>query len=143
LYRCFIVGRKPTAKEKGWFDRVKNSLDACIEATKVGMKSLIGGGFDAFGQLEVHSWENVFVVAGTKASLLSFFLGIVKLRSRPYIDLWLKPFWGKFLEVRMCITSKAGLIIRLAISGFFLHGHIQPIIPLVFVIQLRNCRNRK
>jgi len=36
LYRCFIVGREPTAKEKGWFDRVKNSLDACIEATKVG-----------------------------------------------------------------------------------------------------------
>ena len=36
LYRSFIVGRKPTAKEKGWFDRVKNSLDECIEATKVG-----------------------------------------------------------------------------------------------------------
>lgn len=36
LYRSFIVGRKPTAEEKGWYDRVKDSLDACIEATKVG-----------------------------------------------------------------------------------------------------------
>ena len=36
LYRCFIVGRKPTDTEKGWYDRVKNTLDACIEATKVG-----------------------------------------------------------------------------------------------------------
>lgn len=36
LYRCFIVGREPTAKEKGWFERVKNSLDECIAATKPG-----------------------------------------------------------------------------------------------------------
>jgi Xaa-Pro aminopeptidase len=36
LYRCFIVGREPTAKEKGWFNRVKDTLDGCIEATKVG-----------------------------------------------------------------------------------------------------------
>lgn len=36
LYRCFIVGREPTAKEIGWFNRVKDSLDGCIEATKPG-----------------------------------------------------------------------------------------------------------
>jgi len=36
LYRCFVVGRKPTPQEIGWYDRVRNSLDACIDATKVG-----------------------------------------------------------------------------------------------------------
>jgi len=36
LYRSFILGRKPTAKERGWYDRVKDSIDAAIEATKVG-----------------------------------------------------------------------------------------------------------
>ncbi len=36
LYRCFIAGREPTAKEKGWYKRVKDSLDEAMEATKVG-----------------------------------------------------------------------------------------------------------
>ncbi len=36
LYRTFIVGRKPTAKEKDWFKQMKERLDACIEATKIG-----------------------------------------------------------------------------------------------------------
>jgi len=36
LYRCFIAGREPTAKEKGWYKRVKDSLDEAIDATKVG-----------------------------------------------------------------------------------------------------------
>ena len=36
LYRTFIVGRKPTAEEKDWFKQMKERLDACIEATKIG-----------------------------------------------------------------------------------------------------------
>jgi Xaa-Pro dipeptidase len=36
LYRTFKVGQRPTEKEKGWFKRLKDSLDACIEATKIG-----------------------------------------------------------------------------------------------------------
>jgi len=36
LYRTFIVGRKPTAREKDWFKQMKERLDACIEATKIG-----------------------------------------------------------------------------------------------------------
>lgn len=36
LYRTFVVGRKPTAKEKDWFKQMKERLDACIEATKIG-----------------------------------------------------------------------------------------------------------
>ena len=36
MYRCFIVGREPTAEEKGWYKRVKDTLDAAMEATKVG-----------------------------------------------------------------------------------------------------------
>jgi len=36
LYRCFIAGRKPTDEEKGWYKRVKDTLDAAMEATKVG-----------------------------------------------------------------------------------------------------------
>lgn len=36
MYRQFIVGRKPTAKEKGWFNQMKDRLDTAIEATKIG-----------------------------------------------------------------------------------------------------------
>ncbi len=36
LYRSFIVGREPTAKEKGWYKRVKDTIDGAIEATRVG-----------------------------------------------------------------------------------------------------------
>lgn len=36
LYRQFIVGRRPTDKEKGWFNEVKDRLDAAIEATRPG-----------------------------------------------------------------------------------------------------------
>ncbi len=36
LYRCFKVGADPSEKEKGWYKRVKDSLDACVEATKIG-----------------------------------------------------------------------------------------------------------
>ncbi len=36
LYRTFIVGRKPTAKEKDWFKQMKERLDTCIETTKIG-----------------------------------------------------------------------------------------------------------
>ena len=36
LYRTFKIGRKPTDKEKGWYKRVKDSLDAAIEATRIG-----------------------------------------------------------------------------------------------------------
>jgi len=36
IYRQFIVGRKPTDKEKGWFNEMKGRLDAAIEATKPG-----------------------------------------------------------------------------------------------------------
>jgi Xaa-Pro dipeptidase len=36
LYRTFKVGRKPTDKEKDWYKRVKDSLDAAIEATRIG-----------------------------------------------------------------------------------------------------------
>ena len=36
MYRCFIAGRKPTDEEKGWYKRVKDTLFAAMEATKVG-----------------------------------------------------------------------------------------------------------
>lgn len=35
-YRTFVVGREPTAKEKEWYNRVKDSVDAAINATRVG-----------------------------------------------------------------------------------------------------------
>jgi Xaa-Pro aminopeptidase len=35
-YRTFIVGRGPTAVEKEWYQRVMDSLDAAIDATRVG-----------------------------------------------------------------------------------------------------------
>jgi len=35
-YRTFIVGRGPTQVEKDWYKRVMDSLDAAIEATRVG-----------------------------------------------------------------------------------------------------------
>lgn len=35
-YRSFMVGRDPTAKEKGWYKRVKDTLDAAMDATRVG-----------------------------------------------------------------------------------------------------------
>ncbi len=35
-YRTFLVGREPTAKEKEWYKRVKDSVDAAIDATRVG-----------------------------------------------------------------------------------------------------------
>ena len=36
LYRQFIVGRKPNAEEKDWFNKMKDRLDVAIEATKIG-----------------------------------------------------------------------------------------------------------
>ena len=36
LYRTFIVGRKPTAKEKGWHDQVRERLDAIIDSIRPG-----------------------------------------------------------------------------------------------------------
>jgi len=36
MYRQFIVGRKPTAKERDWFKEMKERLDSAIEATKIG-----------------------------------------------------------------------------------------------------------
>ena len=36
LYRTFIVGRKPTSKEKGWHDQVRGRLDAIIDSIKPG-----------------------------------------------------------------------------------------------------------
>lgn len=35
-YRTFIVGRKPTSKEKDWYKRVKDSIDGVINAIKPG-----------------------------------------------------------------------------------------------------------
>ena len=35
-YRTFIVGRKPTSKEKDWYNRVKDSIDGVINAIKPG-----------------------------------------------------------------------------------------------------------
>lgn len=35
-YRTFIVGRGPTQVEKDWYQRVMDSIDAAIEATRVG-----------------------------------------------------------------------------------------------------------
>lgn len=35
-YRTFVVGREPTPKEKQWYKRVKDSVDAAIDATRVG-----------------------------------------------------------------------------------------------------------
>jgi Xaa-Pro dipeptidase len=35
-YRTFVVGREPTPLEKKWYKRVKDSVDAAIEATRVG-----------------------------------------------------------------------------------------------------------
>ncbi len=35
-YRTFIVGRGPTAVEKDWYQRVLDSVDAAIDATRVG-----------------------------------------------------------------------------------------------------------
>ncbi len=35
-YRTFIVGRGPTAVEKEWYKRVMDSVDAAIDATRVG-----------------------------------------------------------------------------------------------------------
>jgi Xaa-Pro aminopeptidase len=35
-YRTFVVGREPSAKEKEWYQRVKDSVYAAIEATKPG-----------------------------------------------------------------------------------------------------------
>ncbi len=36
LYRSFKMGADPTAQEKGWYNRVKDTLDTCVEATKIG-----------------------------------------------------------------------------------------------------------
>jgi Xaa-Pro dipeptidase len=35
-YRTFVVGRDPTKQEKEWYKRVKHSVDAAIDATRVG-----------------------------------------------------------------------------------------------------------
>jgi Xaa-Pro aminopeptidase len=35
-YRTFVVGREPTAQEKKWYKRVKDCVDAAIDATRVG-----------------------------------------------------------------------------------------------------------
>lgn len=39
LYRQFIAGRKPTAKQKDWFKKMKDRLDVTIEATKIGVST--------------------------------------------------------------------------------------------------------
>lgn len=36
IYRCFKVGAKPTDKEKGWYKRVRDTLEACVEASRIG-----------------------------------------------------------------------------------------------------------
>ena len=36
LYRTFKIGKEPTAQEKDWHKRVKDTLDAAAEATKIG-----------------------------------------------------------------------------------------------------------
>ena len=36
LYRCFKMGSKPTDKEKDWYKRVRDTLEAAVEATRVG-----------------------------------------------------------------------------------------------------------
>ena len=36
LYRSYIVGRRPTAKEKGWYDQLRDRIDAVIEAIRPG-----------------------------------------------------------------------------------------------------------
>lgn len=36
LYRTFKIGQQPTEKEKGWYDKLRERLDAIIEATKIG-----------------------------------------------------------------------------------------------------------
>jgi Xaa-Pro dipeptidase len=36
IYRTFMLGRKPNSKEKGWYDAVKERVDAAIDATRVG-----------------------------------------------------------------------------------------------------------
>jgi len=35
-YRSFVVGRKPTAKEKDWYKRVKDTVYGAIDVTRVG-----------------------------------------------------------------------------------------------------------
>ena len=35
-YRTFVVGRKPTQKEKDWYKRVKDCIYAAIDVTRVG-----------------------------------------------------------------------------------------------------------
>lgn len=35
-YRTFKVGQLPTDKEKGWFNKLKDTLDRAIEATRIG-----------------------------------------------------------------------------------------------------------
>lgn len=35
-YRTFVVGREPTSVEKQWYERVKESIYAAIDATRVG-----------------------------------------------------------------------------------------------------------
>ncbi len=34
-YRCFKLGR-PTEKEKGWYKRVRDTLEQCVDATRIG-----------------------------------------------------------------------------------------------------------
>ena len=36
MYRSFIVGRKPTAKEQDWYKALKERIDAIIEAIRPG-----------------------------------------------------------------------------------------------------------
>ncbi len=36
IYRTYKLGRKPTEKEKGWYDKVKERIDRAIEVTRVG-----------------------------------------------------------------------------------------------------------
>ena len=36
LYRTFKIAKRPTDKEEGWFKRLKDTLDAAIDATRIG-----------------------------------------------------------------------------------------------------------
>ena len=36
LYRTFKIGQRPTEKEEGWYNKLRERLDAIIEATKIG-----------------------------------------------------------------------------------------------------------
>jgi hypothetical protein len=36
LYRQYVVGRRPTAREIGWYDELRDRIDAVIDAIRPG-----------------------------------------------------------------------------------------------------------